>query len=451
MSVRPPAHARRYRPALKVALIYGAFGMVWTMLGHAVSGAGAGFGALFTDYGDLVFILLSAVLIYVLVDTHSHASSRMRAQLRAREDELRLTFENAPSAIATLDLDGYFLSANHRACEMLGYPEAELCRLSFRDVTHPEDVEASEHVLAQCACGELSTYTFEKRYKHKDGHTVHGMVHNGIVYGSDGYPAMLVAQIEDLTDQRKTEQDAIENRERLAHVDRVSLLGEMAAGIAHEINQPLTAIANYADAARRRVGADNADPAKLLSSLEKVSRQAQRAGEVIRRLRALVRKRESQREHADINELTRDSVKLADVDARIHDINIDVELTSETTTVYVDSVQIQQVILNLLRNAVDATETEPSANRTIELKTDIVDGELVEVSVTDSGEGVSDEAAERVFSPFFTTKQSGMGMGLSISRSIINSHGGHLWFTRNPARGTTFQFTLPLHRETAHE
>jgi C4-dicarboxylate-specific signal transduction histidine kinase len=244
--------------------------------------------------------------------------------------------------------------------------------------------------------------------------------------------------------RQKAEQEARVHRERLAHVDRVSLLGEMAAGIAHEINQPLTAIANYADAARRRVQSARADPTSLLVSLEKVSEQAQRAGEVIRRLRALVKRGETHRELVDINELVRDSVKLATVDARIHNIEIDLELKAQRAIVYVDSIQIQQVVLNLVKNAADATEEAESEHHTVLVKTEVVDEELVELSVTDHGVGITDDAAGQLFSPFFTTKKSGMGMGLSISHSIINSHGGHLWFSRLPEKGTIFHFTLPL-------
>lgn len=448
-----PIHALHgHRPALTVASIYAVVGILWVSLSDRI------LAFLVTDvttvtaiqsYKGWLYVLLTAALIYYLVETQTDASARATNQLKEREDELRLTFQNAPTAIITFDMQGRFLSANQSACTMLGYSESELGSISFRELTHPEDLTEGEQLLKQCARGELRSYTYEKRYLHKEGQIIHAMVHNGVVYSSSGRPSVLVAQIEDLTQRRKAEQEAREHRERLAHVDRVSLLGEMAAGIAHEINQPLTAIANYADAARRRVSSASADPTKLLDTLQKVSEQAQRAGEVIRKLRALVKKRESERELVDINDLVRDSVKLADVDARIHDIAIEVELMT-SAPVYVDAVQIEQVILNLLRNAVDASECETDGDRIVRARTHIVDG-LVEVSVTDSGSGITEEAEEKLFSPFFTTKRAGMGMGLSISRSIINSHGGHLWFSRNPDRGTTFRFTLPQEATEAHE
>jgi signal transduction histidine kinase len=144
----------------------------------------------------------------------------------------------------------------------------------------------------------------------------------------------------------------------------------------------------------------------------------------------------------DINELVQDSVKLADVDARIHDISIELELDSPLPEIFVDPIQIQQVILNLIRNAVDATEQGARGPRAIRTRTGRTDVGI-EVSVKDNGTGISPEAEEKLFSPFFTTKQSGMGMGLSISHSIIGAHGGRLWFTRNPNGGATFHFTLP--------
>ena len=443
-----------HKPAVKIAAIYALVGVLWVLLSDhilAMFVTDLETVVLIQSYKGWFFVLLTAALIYYLIESQTSISDRFEEKLKERDDELRLTFQNAPTAIMTSDIDGRFLSANDSACAMLGYQEEELCAISYREITHDEDLAEGDQLLAQCASGELQTYTRDKRYLHKKGHIVHGRVHSGTVCGPDGKPTILVAQVEDLTSRRQVEHEAREHRERLAHVDRVSLLGEMAAGIAHEINQPLTAISNYADAARRRVSNANIDPDKLLTSLEKVSEQAQRAGEVIRRLRSLVKKGESQRELADVNDLIRDTVKLAAVDARIHDIGIEVKLNAESPVVYVDSIQIQQVVLNLLRNAVDATVESDGPERIVRAETCVLDDELVEVAVRDSGSGISDDAAENLFSPFFTTKKAGMGMGLSISHSIIDSHGGHLWFTRHEDGGTTFQFTLPIDLGSPHE
>lgn len=365
-------------------------------------------------------------------------------QLRQREEELHLTFQNAPTPILTIDTEGKVLSANRAWCAMLGYTEAELREMALRDLTHPDDIERSAELIDQAVRGERTTYTLKKRYLRKDGTVVYTVLHTGVVHDADGRPLMLVGQIEDLTQRLKAEEEASEHRERLAHVDRLNVMGEMAASIAHEINQPLTAIANRSSAAQRRIAAGNVDPAKLLDSLKKVNEQAQRAGDVVRRLRNLVKKRDSERELTDLNEMVRESISLAGVDARIHDLSVDLSLTEPLPSVVADPIQIQQVILNLLRNAIDAMEGSSPHVREIAVSTAPHDTEFVEVAVADRGSGISEDTEAQLFQPFFTTKASGMGMGLSISRSIITAHGGRFWFTRNPGQGTTFRFTLPI-------
>ena len=363
-------------------------------------------------------------------------------RLTQREEELRLTIENAPIPISTVGLDGMVLSANPSFCKMLGYTQGEILHRSFRDLTHPDDLPRTVTLMEEALRGEGDTYTYQKRYVHKDGRVVHVVLHNGVVRDDRDRPVMIVVQVEDLTERMKAEEEAREHRERLAHVDRLNVMGEMAASIAHEINQPLSAIANYTNAAYRRVSAGRLDAEKLAASLTKIDEQAQRAGEVVRRLRNLVKKRDSQRELLDINELVRDSLRLAEVDARIHDVVVEVSLTESPSRVLADPVQIEQVILNLLRNAIDAMGMVPKDESRLIVRT----GErsnFVEVSVCDQGTGITTLHEQHLFEPFFTTKVAGMGMGLSISHSIVNAHGGCFWFTRNPERGVTFHFSLP--------
>ncbi len=363
-------------------------------------------------------------------------------RLTQREKELRLTIENAPIPISTVGLDGMVLSANPSFCKMLGYTQSEIVRMSFRDFTHPDDLPLTVTLMEEALRGEGDTYTYQKRYVHEDGRVVHVVLHNGVVRDDEGRPVMIVVQVEDLTERMKAEEEAREHRERLAHVDRLNVMGEMAASIAHEINQPLSAIANYTNAAYRRISAGRIDGEKLSASLAKIDEQAQRAGEVVRRLRNLVKKRESQREFLDINDLVRDSLRLAEVDARIHDVVVEVSLTESPSRVLADPVQIEQVILNLLRNAIDAMGMVPKNESRLLVRSEEHD-HFVEVSVCDRGTGITKVHEQHLFEPFFTTKVAGMGMGLSISHSIISAHGGRFWFTRNPERGVTFHFSLP--------
>lgn len=235
-----------------------------------------------------------------------------------------------------------------------------------------------------------------------------------------------------------------ELRERLTHMTRVGVMGEMASSIAHEVSQPLTAISTYAQACRRMVAAGALDSPDVLDILMRISDEAIRAGDMIHGLRDMVQKRESKRIDSDINKLVRDVERLASIDARLHDARLRFDLASSLPPACVDAIQIQQVILNLIRNGIDALGDTEMESREVILRTATLNDSEIQVSVTDYGCGLSSDVAERLFEPFLTTKEGGLGMGLSISQSIVNSHGGRIWFERNAGRGTTFFFTLPI-------
>ncbi len=368
----------------------------------------------------------------------------METQLRQREEVLRLTLDNAPTPIVTFDFEGNVLSANRACCLMLGYTQKQLSGMTFRDFTHTEEITTTEEFLDKARRETLETSSYPGRYVHASGTFMQVILHNGVIHGEDVQPVMLVTQIEDLTARRKAEAETKAHRERLAHIDRRNLMGEMAAGIAHEINQPLTVIANRTSAAHRRIEAGNIDLDKLLHILTKVNEQAHRAGEVIRRLHMLVKEGDSQRELYNINQIVRESLKLAEMDTRIHDIRVNTALNERLPPVVVDSVQIEQVILNLMRNAIDAMEQTPTEDRVIKVVVTERGSDHVEIVIADNGKGITEAVEARLFDAFFSTRDSGMGMGLSISRSIIIAHGGRLWFTRNIDRGCSFHFTLPV-------
>jgi signal transduction histidine kinase len=245
-------------------------------------------------------------------------------------------------------------------------------------------------------------------------------------------------QTEELLAEREREL-----RERLTHLTRVSVMGEMASGIAHEVNQPLTAVATYAQAGKRMVDARMADSALVSDVLERISAEALRAGDIVHRLRNLVQKREAKQVLSDVNKLIKDLEHLASVDARMHDVELIFDLASSLPPVLVDEIQIQQVLLNLIRNGIDAMENVDPADKKLIVRTRQLDNRL-QISITDHGCGLPEGAEHKLFQPFFTTKTSGMGMGLSISRSIVQSHGGNMTFEPNADRGVTFSFTLPL-------
>jgi two-component system sensor kinase FixL len=250
-----------------------------------------------------------------------------------------------------------------------------------------------------------------------------------------------VCLIRDISKQRAAEDEAREHRDKLAHVDRLNTLGEMASGIAHEVNQPLTAISLFAEGGKRLVGSGQDD--KLKAIFDKMSQHAIRAGAVIERMQSMVRQQEGVREVVDCNAIVKSVVTLAEADARARGIIIKVDLFKKLPVVNVDTVQIQQVILNLLRNGMDAMQSAlHKSGNTIHIRSRLLGNGQIEVSVTDYGTGVSENVADKIFNPFSTTKSAGMGLGLSISSAIITSHGGQLNFRNNESNGATFRFTL---------
>jgi two-component system sensor kinase FixL len=259
-----------------------------------------------------------------------------------------------------------------------------------------------------------------------------------------GRVAKHVGTIHDVTERRHAQDEARQLQDRLTHFSRLSTMGEMAAGLAHEINQPLSAIATYAQACQRFLRQPRPELEDVLAALEQINAQALRAGEVIRRLRNFVKNREVKREVVHCDRLLEDLRMLAETDARLHNIRLRIDAEDDLPTVHADPIQLQQVVLNLVRNAIDAMIDVPEERREVVLTTRGTDDGNVEVTVADHGTGLASEATEHLFNPFFTTKAGGTGLGLAISRSIVRAHGGRLWHTPNAECGARFHFTLPV-------
>ena len=309
------------------------------------------------------------------------------------------------------------------------------------DLVHPDDrSRVSSCIRSAFADGE----PFEVSYRITDANgNTRWMWERGRVVSSEvDHDIHLEGFVTDITEQRSAESEAREHREHLAHVDRLNLLGEMATGIAHEINQPLTAISLFVQAGGRM--ADEGKHEKLPEVFDKLIQHAHRASAVIERMQDMAKRRESARTIVGCEQLVREIVRLAESEAHIHDMTIDVKTEPKLPEVSVDTVQIQQVALNLLRNGMESMQSVDCENGTViglHVRR-IADGDI-EFAVIDSGVGVADSAVDTLFAPFSTTKKSGMGMGLSISRAIITAHGGRLDFRNNAAHGATFFFTLP--------
>jgi two-component system sensor kinase FixL len=255
-----------------------------------------------------------------------------------------------------------------------------------------------------------------------------------------------VGIIRDLSAQRAAEQGARALELRLAHVGRFNLMGEMAAGIAHEINQPLAAIATYAQAGKRMLQQSNPDIAMLGDICKKIDDQARRAGQVIENLRKFIRKQDIDTQSLDVNRVVDDVLNLIEVDAHSEGIPVRVRAAARLPTVRADAVQLQQVLLNLTRNSVDAMRGGVGKERGIIIATERTEDGGVCIRVIDHGHGVSPQLGDNIFQPFVTTKRDGLGVGLAISKTIVQSYGGTLSYSENPAGGAIFTVELPAER-----
>jgi len=254
----------------------------------------------------------------------------------------------------------------------------------------------------------------------------------------------IVAVYDDVTKRKKAEEQLRRTRTELEHTSRLVTAGEMASGIAHELNQPLCAILNYANVALRAVKTKGFEQDKLAEILEDIASQTDRAGKIIRRLRSLVKKSEPKQSLVNVNEIIEEVIKLDQAEALEQGIEVLTELADDIQSVMADDIQVQQVVLNLVRNGFEAMTQTPREDRRLTIRTTALDSGRIEVAVCDSGKGLSGDTAERMFDSFYSTRDDGLGVGLSLCRSIIEAHGGKIWAEPNADCGATVRFTLPV-------
>jgi C4-dicarboxylate-specific signal transduction histidine kinase len=284
-----------------------------------------------------------------------------------------------------------------------------------------------------------------KRYRRKDGEVLWADVTSFVVPATDSTPAFRGAVVVDITDRKRAEAALQQAQADLARLNRVMLLGEMTASIAHEVNQPIAATVTNAHAGLRWLRAQTPDLEEARQALGRIVRDGSRAGEVIDRIRALVKKVPPRRELLDINEAIRDVIALTEVQQ--NRVKLQARLADDLALVPADRVQLQQVIMNLLVNAVEAMSSVGDGSRELTIASGEDDSNAVFVEVQDSGPGIDPAELDRLFQSFYTTKPDGIGMGLAISRSIIEAHGGRLKAAPNQPHGAVFRFTLPIERE----
>jgi PAS domain S-box-containing protein len=376
-----------------------------------------------------------------LAELTRHLIENRRA-LQASEHRWWAIYEHAPVGIALIDAGGGFQAANPAFRTMVGYTEDELVAIQLPRLTPVEDRAATQRRLAALLAGEVDTYHVQRRFQRQDGAMVWAITSVSLVPGAPRGEQLLVLVAADITEQRHAEQSLTRARGELARFARVSTLGELTASIAHEVNQPLAAIVANGHASLRWLETSPPNEPEAKAALGRIVRDANRAGDVITRIRRFVQRHETQHTALDINDAIRDVLELVRSESQARRIGIVHVDTAVVPDVLADRIQLQQVILNLVMNGLEAMACG-SGHGALQISAHL-ETHGVQVDVIDSGSGIAPAIKDRLLDAFQTTKADGMGMGLAISRSIIESHGGSLWYTPNPGPGVTFSFSLPL-------
>ncbi|MFI5013346.1 MAG: PAS domain S-box protein [Hyphomicrobiales bacterium] len=372
---------------------------------------------------------------------------RAERALRARERHLRSILETVPDAMIVIDDSGIMQSFSAAAERLFGFALEEVVGQNVSMLMPEPDRTRHDGYLARYR------HTGERRIiglgrvvtgRRKDGSTF--PMHLSVGEMHAGNERHFTGFVRDLTERQETQAKLQELQSELVHVSRLTAMGEMAATLAHELNQPLAAISNYLRGSRRLLE-DSKDPraATIQDALSKGAEQALRAGQIIRRLRDFVTRGETEKRVERVSKLVEEASALALVGARERGVRVESMVDPRVDHVIVDRVQVQQVLVNLLRNAMDAMQD--ATRRELILSVVPSDDGMVEISVADTGPGISEEIAAKLFQPFVTTKAHGMGVGLSISRTIVESHGGTMWVEANEGGGAVFRFTLPAAAE----
>jgi PAS domain S-box-containing protein len=377
-----------------------------------------------------------------ILETNKDISERKRAEaeLRESEEQWKNVFDNNPTMYFIIDAAGTVLLVNPFGAEQLGYQVDELVGQPVLSVFHEPDREPLQKNVAGCLEQLGRSRSWEARKVRKDGKVLWVRETAKAVSRVSG-PIVLIA-CEDITEQKRAEEALRQAQADLAHVSRVTTMGELTASLAHEVNQPIAAAVTNANACLRWLAGDIPNLEEARAAATRIVKDGTRAAEIISRTRLLFKKGTPQQELVDVNEVIREMIVLLRNETTRYSIAVRTELAADLPQVMGDRVQLQQVIMNLIMNSIDAMK-EVEGTRELAINSQRAKDEQLLVSVSDTGVGLPPQHADHIFNAFFTTKLHGTGMGLSISRSIVESHGGRLWAADNPPRGASLSLTLP--------
>lgn len=360
------------------------------------------------------------------------------------EAHLRSILATVPDAMVVIDERGTILSFSAAAEKLFGYAEANVLGENVSMLMPSPDRERHDSYLENYQkTGERKIIGIGRvtTARHRDGNTFPIELSIGEAWLGD--KRIFTGFIHDITHRQQTELRLRDLQSELAHFGRLSEMGTLASSLAHELNQPLTAVANYCETARDLLASDP-DPDTMImirQAMDDAAQQAIRAGQILRRLRDFINTGETERKAESLQRLLAEANALALIGSREHGIEVQIQLDPLADQVLVDRIQIQQVLVNLIRNAIDAMVASPV--RCLTIRTELERSGYVRVNIEDSGSGICEDVEEQLFQPFVTSKKSGMGIGLSICRTIVEAHGGRIWFEPAPDSGTIFYFTLP--------
>jgi PAS domain S-box-containing protein len=373
-------------------------------------------------------------------------TERKRGELLLRESEqrFRAIFNEAGTGITLLDLVPGQPVENNRALQtMLGCTREELSRFeTYNELTFEANRETDATVFRELSNGSRDTLRQEKHFICRDGRSVWANVIFTLLRDPEGRPRYIISIHEDITERKQSEDALHQAQADLAHVNRVTTMGELTASLAHEVNQPIAAAVTNANTCLRWLTRDHPDLEEARDAAMRIVKDGTRAADIISRIRLLFKKGMPRWELVDVNEVIRDMIVLFHSEATRYNALIRTGLAADLPQVMADRVQLQQVLMNLMINALDAMK-DVDGTRELDIKSQRGENEQLLVSVSDTGVGLPSQHADQIFNAFFTTKPHGTGMGLRICRSIAESHGGRLWATANPGRGATFHLTLP--------